>query len=623
MFKFKNKNTSAESTAEPVKKKKLKWILIAAAVILLLIIVGLGDGEEKIPTLADNMSDRVELYSEEKADGVTKRWYKIDPEDLSLVEDYVDLLCDEHGFETVDGKDNDYYLYCEKETDIGVLYTDNGENEYHLRIGIPDEGEDQSIIAFIYVDGLFAEEEADKDDTTEKDADEQASEEQSEGTSEETSEGTTIKSTEANKKPGKDEVLVTGLKTNVTGGRKPGKSSVQFQSMFDYFPQGFTFKEPEQSGLSYVQKFKASEDDEDAVEEYINFLCSGGMNFKLADKHYEDFRGQSTANSKKVFAAWALNYTGTASVEQKCSTAFIDGEKYALTVYYTIEYGKIEGVLEWSVSLESTDLGFRAGGKIVNVAPGGKSVSTGLIRKADGTYETSDGRFSASLNEAVIIKNGRMQKGTLEYEDNSPKGGDCLRIFDSNAKKLMCVVFPKSGIQKTGMLLGYNALLQEYQFPLSGDPYGDLGEDTEIYQYIGTKWLTATYSDSPCKDMTFRVVYYNKAEKVAVYYIYAHFTEETEALCVVDLSKATKYDQYNSSGIGSGSGVPSLNNGSRVCAVCKNKGKTFCNRCNGTGEIIIRGSIAGFGSGYNGSFTENKGDCPECTNGYKRCPYCN
>lgn len=618
MLDFKKKSVSPEQAEQPVNKKKkiITWILIGVAALLIFIIaIGSGDSDGGIPTLEDNMSDYIELYAEENADGVMMLWYKIDPDDLSRIEDYVDLLCDEYDFESVDGKDNDYYLYREKETSIGVLYTDNGDKEYHLRIGIPDEDEDQSVISFIYVNGLFEYEqkkESDKDVKTENHADEQTSEDKTEGT------------TEENKKPAKDEVLVTGLKSDVTGGRKPGKSSVQFQSMFDYFPQGFTFSEPEQSGLSYIQKFEASEDDEDAVEAYIDFLCSDGMNFKLADEYYKDYRGMSTANSKTVFASWALNYTGTASVEQKCDTAFIDGEKYALTVYYTIEYGEIEGVLKWSVSLESADLGFRAGGKIVNVAPGGKSASTGLIRKADGTYETSDGRFSAKLNEATIIKNGKMQKGTLEYEDNSPKGGDCLKIFDSNDKKLLCVVFPKSGIQKTGMLLDHNALLQEYQFPLSGDPYGDLGEDTELHQYIGTKWLTATYSDSPRKDMTFRIVYYNEAENVAVYYIYTYFTEETEAFCVVDLSQAAKDDGQNSSG-GSGSAVPPLNNdkGNKICAVCKNKGKLFCNRCNGTGEIVIRGSIAGFGSGNKGSFTENKGDCPECNNGYKDCSYCN
>lgn len=608
MLKFKNKNALPEQAEQPVnkKKKKRKWILIGVAVLLFFIIVGSGDSDDEIPTIADNLSDHIELYSEEKADGVTRQWYKIDPEELSLVEDYVDLLCDDYDFETVDGKDNDYYLFHTDDTELGVLYTDNGDLEYHIRIGIPDEGEDQSIIGFIYVDGLFKADKkaAEDDEKTDNDSKED-------------------EKTEDKKNSGKDEVLVSALKADTSAGQKQGKASVKFQSMFDYFPQGFTFSEPTQSGLSYIQKFEASEDDEDAVEAYIEFLCSDGMNFTLADEHYEDFRGMSTANSKKVFAAWALTYNGTASVEQKCDTAFIDGEKYALTVYYTIEYGEIEGVLKWSVSLESTDLGFRTGGKIVDIAPGGKSASTGLIRKADGKYETSDGRFSANLNEAVILKNGKTQRGMIEYTDNS-NGGDCFKVTDGNSNKLLCVVFPCSGVQKTGLLLDYNDLLQKYQFPLSGDPYGDLSEDTQVYQYNGSKWLTATYSDSPCKDMTFRIVYYNETEQVAVYYIYAYFTEETEAFCVVDLSKAIKDESQNSSGGGSGSSSPLLNNnnGSSICAVCKNKGKTFCNRCNGTGKIVIRGSIAGFGTDDKKSFTENKGDCPECDNGYKDCSYC-
>lgn len=610
---FKKKNDTVEQADQPKSKKKLKWILLAVAVVLLFVFIFGGssdDSDRTIPTLEDNMSEYLELYTAEKTDGVTMEWYKIEPDDISHIGDYVELLCNDYDFVTVDGEDNDYYLYYTAENELATLYTDNGNKEYHIRIGIGDENEDQSLIAFVYVDGLFDDDENIDDNTDEA--------KESADTYSEKEEEKTEQTTER----GKDVVLASAIKGNSATGQKPGKNSVKFQSMFDYFSEGFTFKEATQSGLSYVQKFEASEDDEDAVAAYINFLCSDGMNFRKADDYYKDYRGMSTANSKTVFASWGLTYTGTAKVEQKCDTAFLDEAKYALTIYYTIEYGEIEGTIEWSVSLDSCDLGFRSGGKVANTAPGGKSALTGLMRTGDGIYKTTDGRFSAGLNEAVIIKNGKNQKGTLEYQDNSDKAGHTLKIKDASSNKLFAVVFPCGGVQKTGQLYNYKDLLQEYQFPLSGDPYGDRGEDLELHQYIGKKWLTATYSNSPCKDMTLRVMYYSEAEQVAVYYIYAEFTEETEAFCVVDLSKAKKADSQSSSG-GSGSSVPTLNSGTSVCAFCKNKGKTFCNRCNGTGRIVVSGSIAGFGTDNDKQFTQHKGDCPECENGYKDCPYCN
>lgn len=606
---FKKKNDMVEQVEQPKTKKKLKWILPAVAVVLLFIFIFGGssdDSDRTIPTLEDNMSEYLELYSKEKTDGVTMKWYKIEPDDISHIGDYVELLCDDYDFETVDGEDNDYYLYYTAENELATLYTDNGNKEYHIRIGIGDENEDQSLIAFVYVDGLFDDDENIDDNTDEVKESADSYSEKAEQTTER----------------GEDVVLASAIKGNSATGQKPGKNSVKFQSMFDYFSEGFTFKEVTQSGLSYVQKFEASEDDEDAVAAYINFLCSDGMNFRKADDYYKDYRGMSTVNSKTVFASWGLTYTGTAKVEQKCDTAFLDEAKYALTIYYTIEYGEIEGTIEWSVSLDSCDLGFRSGGKVANIAPGGKSALTGLMRTGDGIYKTTDGRFSAGLNEVIILKNGSSRKGTLEYQDNSDKAGHTLKIKDASSNKLFAVVFPCGGVQKTGQLYNYKDLLQEYQFPLSGDPYGDRGEDLELHQYVGKKWLTATYSNSPCKDMTLRVMYYSEAEQVAVYYIYAEFTEETEAFCVVDLKKAKKADSQNSSG-SSDFSVPTLNNGTSVCAFCKNKGKTFCNRCNGTGRIVVSGSIAGFGTDNDKQFTQHKGDCPECENGYKDCPYCN
>ncbi len=611
MFKLKKKNTLPEQAEQPVdkKKKKLKWILIGVVIVFLLIIVGSGDSDDKeIPTIGDNLSDYVELHSEEKTDGVTMQWYKIDPEKLSAVEDYVELLCDKYEFRTVDGKDNDYYLYHEGDTELEVLYTDNGELEYHLRVGIPDEDEDQNIISFIYVDGLFRSDEkaAEDDEKTESDSKED-------------------EKTEDKKNPGKEEVLVSEMKADTSSGQKQGKDSVKIQSLMNFASSAFNFeKESQLNSDVMVQSFKGSSKNAELIKEYIQVLSSGSMNLKEAGYDYDDFRDVYLATYDES-KEWGLSYTGSASVVEKCEGIGLDkSQKFAVIVYYTVDGDSLDGSMYWSANLTPCDLGFRSGGKNVSAVPGGKSVLAGLIRTADGKYKTTDGRFSAGLNEVMIASNGKTQSGKLEYVENTPNAGDAVKVYNGDGSKLWTVIFPRSCVQKTGMLFSYNDLLQEYQFPLNDDPNGDLGEDTIVYQFIKSKWLTATYSDSPCKDMTLRIMYYDETEQVAVYYIYTHFTEETEAFCVVDMSKAIKSEQQNSSD-GSGSSVPPLNNnkGNSICAVCKNKGKLFCNRCNGSGKIVNRGSIAGFGTDEKKSFTEHKGDCPECDNGYKDCTYCN
>ncbi len=580
MFKLKKKTTSEDKP----KKKKIKWILLVIAILLFFIIIGSGDNDDGIPTLEDELSDYIEPYSQKQQNGVTMKWYKISKEGLSEIKDYVELLCDEHEFKTVDGKDNDYYLYHENDDKIGVLYTDNGNQEYHLRIGIPTEDEEQSLISFIYVDGLFEETEKSSSDADEKDK---------------------------IKNQGKEVVLASEVNMDVSAGQKQDKNSVKFQSVFDYFYPTFSFEDAVLTDDGMWQRFEGSEKDIGLFKEYVEFLCADGMNFTQKNHRLIDLRGVYTAIVQEE-TVWGLSYTGTASVEEPCySVLFSNSERFAITIGYTIDAGKLKGYIYWSPDLEPCDLGFRSGGKTVSPIPGGKSALTGLVKTADGKFKTADGRFSANLNEVVLLENGKTTKGKLEYRDSSP---DLIRIYDSMDNKKLTVIFPASDTQKAGTIYGLSNLIQRTQYTSVVDPFVNIDEKPIVYQFADTKWITATATKSPCKDMTMRIMYYNKAEQIAVYYIYTYFTEETEAFCVVDLSKAITNESQNSSGgdlnlnLNSNSGSGNSSQSVLDCISCN--GSRLCQECGGSG--FLWSSAAD---------TKNR-DCPKCILNKGKCSTC-
>ena len=422
------------------------------------------------------------------------------------------------------------------------------------------------------------------------------------------------------KKVYKSGTLVNPLSNGNSGGQKQSKSSVKFQSLSTFVDGQMDVHGATQKNLMFYQKFSATEEKAKLIAEYAELLCQNGMNFKKADSYYAEY-------DRETFASWGFNYTGTASVKENCEITFVDDDKLcAISIYYVIEYGYVEGYINWSASLEAEDLGFRSGGKVQSIGPAGKSACAGLIRTSSGKYQTTDGRFSVGLNQGSIIIDNKKQSCTFTYEDT--KSSDILKIKDADGIDFFRVFFSNSVPLKTGILYNHEDIATEYQWPLDSAPSSMSVETTEVYQYVNKKWLTPTHTNSPYEDLTFRVVYYNAEEEVAVFYIYTKILKETEIFCAVDLSKAIKPNQSSSgssSSGGSGGGItPGVNSGSSKCRYCSGKGYTTCTTCNGKGYYVIRGSTPDYaGSGGSKNYTEVK-ECPSlhCQGGLKDCPHC-
>ncbi len=421
------------------------------------------------------------------------------------------------------------------------------------------------------------------------------------------------------KKVYKSGTLVNPLNIGNSGGQKQSKSSVKFQSLSAFVGTQMDVHGATQKNLMFYQKFSAKEEKANLISEYAQLLCQSGMNFKKADSYYAEY-------DRETFASWGFHYTGTASVKENCEITFVDEDTLcAISIYYVIEYGYVEGYINWSASLKAEDLGFRAGGKVESIGPAGKSACTGLIRTSSGKYQTTDGRFSVGLNQGSIIINNKKQSCTFTYEDT--KSSDILKIKGADGIDFFRVFFSNSVPLKTGLLYDHEDLATEYQWPLDSAPSSLSVETTEVYQYVNKKWLTPTHTNSPYEDLTFRVVYYNAEEEVAVFYIYTKILQETEIFCAVDLSKAIKPNQGSSGSSSGGSGggfVPNAGSGSSKCRYCGGKGYTTCTTCNGKGYYVIRGSTPDYaGSGGSRNYTEVK-ECPSlhCQGGIKDCPHC-
>ena len=368
---------------------------------------------------------------------------------------------------------------------------------------------------------------------------------------------------------GKEVVLVNELDFGDSFGKEQTKNSVKFQSLFDFVNGELDVHRESMNSLKYSQKFSGSKEDAEIIEEYVELLDSS-KNLTECDPYYADYGTQ-------IFASWGFVYNGDKKVENNCESNFSSKKvPCAVSVYYKINRNSMEGYLCWSANLQQEDLGFRTGGETESLAPAGESAGAGLIRRASGKYETSDGRFSVNLNQAAMIVNGETaEKCTLEYEDTNVS--DLLKIKDSSGMVVLRLFFSQITEHRTGLIYERDDVSVPNQY--SGTPTGLKSDIPQIYQLIGNTWLTPTYTNSPYSDVTIRVVYYDKKEEVAVFYIYTEIIDETEFFCAVDLSKAI--DKTNTSGGGGGSTVtPGLPSGSSTpCGVCNSSGR--CSKCNG------------------------------------------
>ena len=201
-----------------------------------------------------------------------------------------------------------------------------------------------------------------------------------------------------------------------------------------------------------------------------------------------------------------------------------------------------DGVMKFIVSKDLTvcDTGLRRDGSTDALVPQGPSAGAGLIRLPDGSYQTSDGRLSAAIGTAMVLRDGTPYTATAEYADDKINIEGYYRnesiFFRAQADYLM-----------EGDILTQREMRQWRQFTKEKG-----SQDTYKYQTVADisttnngEWISPTYESLKYAQMdvcTARVMYMDKGGD-AVYYFYARFfggePKEIEALCAVSTADET------------------------------------------------------------------------------------
>ncbi len=302
-------------------------------------------------------------------------------------------------------------------------------------------------------------------------------------------------------------------------GKGTDKSSTKLQSFEHYCGGRFELD-------GGITNFTGSMADKEIVDEYIDMLCSD-MNLKLVDTYDFEYKGEGSFS-------YGLDYTGTGRVTESREMQFKDDVECDVCVWGLFERDKLKLRIGLPDSMELVDLGYRYGGKNEDINPAGASASAGLYKLSDGSFATTDGRLTAQLGEAMIIRDGETIFSDAEYTVEKDKK-EYLDISSFYRSESICfqVSYNKN---MTGDLYTIEDLRRDYN---SGKPSN--------YTYAlafavnrDDEWTYPLYKNSDYKDLTVRVMYYEKNVE-AVFYIYAEFTSspyEIEALCAVDLSNA-------------------------------------------------------------------------------------
>ena len=398
-------------------------------------------------------------------------------------------------------------------------------------------------------------------------------------------------------------LLADELSLDASSGTTPDASSTTFQSLDDYADTYLDYDGPSENGTNIIYSMYGGSEAYDVIQEYVELLTDC-MNFELVDSYEQ--------NTKNTYFSYALEYTGTATVDVKNSMNFADDVYGDVTFWGSIEGDDLEVHMTVPNVLSAEDLGWRYGGT-ADISPKGDSVTAGLYQLSDGSYETTDGRLTTTLGSADVIVEG------TETE------GDAVYVITTDSKEELFIggyydeeeVYFTTGYEnvETGDLYtlenlrGDNASMQQYDNPSAFA----LGTCFTIY-HNGT-WTYPLYSDdSMYNELSLRVMYYEE-NVVAVFYIYAELTTSPatiELLAAVDLSDAVA-DSDDSSGSGSGSiNYDDDDDDDDTSAL-------DCVFCDGTGECSNCG-----GDGYVYSYAlgeRDKVNCSKCS-ATGKCWYC-
>lgn len=266
--------------------------------------------------------------------------------------------------------------------------------------------------------------------------------------------------------------------------------------------------------------------DESLIKSYVAMLQNNG--FTLVDTFTQEYKGSA-------FYSWGFICDAAPGAE-KIGLKFKEDTLCHVSLYYADSKGKY--TMNVSNDILVCDTGLRMDGSRVDLTPAGTSAGAGVIKLADGSYQTTDGRLCAAMGTAMVLRDGVPYTTDAFYTQED--GEEVLKIENFYRNEGIYFEAPLNSLMQ-GDVFTQRELRRWRWFDCK--TIGDL----ETYRWDCVvlampkdgKWLGAIYNDSVYQSQTFRVMAYDSGG-AAVFYIHAAFhtgePKEIEALCVVDTS---------------------------------------------------------------------------------------
>lgn len=280
--------------------------------------------------------------------------------------------------------------------------------------------------------------------------------------------------------------------------------------------------EPSRSDVLYYH-YKT---DKSMVDSYVAMLQKHG--FTLVDSYAYTY--------KSSFYSWgficdALPGAKTVPLMYKDTPCHI-------SLYYAGEEGQYTMIV--STDFQVCDTGLRYDGTTVDLRPSGPSAAAGLVQLADGSYQTSDGRLTASVGTAMVLRDGTVYYADAKYAQED--GDEVLRIENFYRNEGIYFQFPISSLLQGDVFTQRD--LRRWRWhnlksmkDLAGYMWGD---KPMLAMPRNGVWLGPTFNEDVYKAQTIRVMAYDSGG-IAVFYIYSAFLSgepgAVEALCVVDTAQ--------------------------------------------------------------------------------------
>ena len=264
------------------------------------------------------------------------------------------------------------------------------------------------------------------------------------------------------------------------------------------------------------------------IEKYMEMLKQNG--FTEVDSYFFQYKSDP-------FVAWGFNCDYLPNAD-KVKMQYKDNVYCNLCIWSS---DSDEFHLVYSSDLTKYDLGFRMDGSVADTSVKGPSAGAGLYRMPDGMYQTSDGRLSAALNTAMVLRDGKTYHCTARNEKNPDKLEEWLWLDDYYRNEGICFMVPMNYVME-GDIFQYSDFERERYYNKPNEKanitHWNWNNKPLFLATVDGGWVGPKITDSNFKAVTVRILYYEK-DVEAVYYIYAETSgtpAEIEALCAVSLS---------------------------------------------------------------------------------------